>query len=92
MVHVGTDEPFLLFECWIVVCVACPGLLFVVVVIAPFCEVVGEFKAGGVGGGVFKVDDNQLSVRVLGEKERGRFRSIFRLFGDETEDIAVLSL
>lgn len=58
----------------------------VVVVVAPFGEVVGEFEAGGVAGGVFEVDDNELLVCVGGEEEGG-FGG-----GEEAEDVAVLGL
>jgi hypothetical protein len=63
--------------------VRCDG---VVVVVAPFCEVVCELKTGGVGGGVFKVNDDELFVRV-GWEEKGRFTGWF-----EAKDVAILCL
>jgi len=58
----------------------------VVVVVAPFCEVVCEFETGGVAGGVFEVDYDELFVGVCGEEEGG-FGG-----GEEAEDVAVLGL
>lgn len=58
----------------------------VVVVIAPFGEVICEFEAGGVAGGVFEVDYHELLVCVGGEEEGG-FGG-----GEEAEDVAVLGL
>lgn len=56
------------------------------VVVAPFCEVVCEFEARGVAGGVFEVDHDELFVGV-GGKEEGGFGG-----GEEAEDVAVLGL
>ena len=57
-----------------------------VVVVAPFGEMVCEFQAGGVGGGVFEVDYDELFVFVGGEEEGG-FAGGFK-----AEEVAVLGL
>jgi len=62
MVYIRTDERFLLFRGRVIIRATSPGFLFVVVVVAPFCEVVCEFKARGIGGCVFEVDDDELFV------------------------------
>ena len=67
MIDVGADEIALLLEGWVAFCFAGPGSVGVVVVVTPFCEVVGEFETGRVGGGVFEVDDYQLLVVVCRE-------------------------
>jgi hypothetical protein len=41
-----------------------------VVVVAPFCKVVCEFEAGGVGIGVFEINDYELFVLVGRMEER----------------------
>jgi hypothetical protein len=43
----------------------------IVVIIAPFCKVIREFEARGVGGSVFEVDYNELFVGVGREEKRG---------------------
>lgn len=58
----------------------------VVIVVAPFCEMVCKLETWCIGGGVFKVDDYELFVGV-GWQEKGRFAGWL-----ETEDIAVLCL
>ncbi len=68
MQDVAADEALLLFGGWVVVCVAGVGGLRVVVVVAPFGEVVCEFEAAHVGVGVFEVDDDELFVFVGGEE------------------------
>lgn len=65
MVNVAPDEAFLFLECGVVVCIARPGCRrWGMVVVAPFCEMVCEFEAWGVGGGVFEIDDYELFVLV----------------------------
>lgn len=64
MVDVGFDEAALFFFGGVVLGVAGVGSNRVVVVVAPFCEVICEFEAAGVGGGVFEVDDDELFVGV----------------------------
>lgn len=58
----------------------------VMIIIAPFCEVVCELETRGVCGGVFEVDNDKLFVGV-GWVEKGGFAGWF-----EAEDIAVLCL
>jgi hypothetical protein len=41
------------------------------VVVAPFSEMVSEFETGGIGRGVFEINDHELFVRILGEEEWG---------------------
>lgn len=43
------------------------------IVVAPFRKVVCEFQTGGVGGGVFEVDNYELFVVIGWEEERGRW-------------------
>jgi len=84
--HVGANEAILLFGSGVEGRVAEPGHLLIVVVVAPFGEVVGELEARGVCVGVLEVNDNQLLVRVGGQEKRRSAR------GKETEDVAVLGL
>ena len=65
MVDVTSDKASLLFQSWVSGCSTSPRLGGVVVIVAPFCEVVCEFEAGKVGGCVFEVDDDELFVGVL---------------------------
>ena len=67
MVDVGSNETALFFEGWVSVCVACPRLSRIVVIVAPFSEMVGELKTRSVRGCVLKINDNELSVSVFGE-------------------------
>lgn len=86
MADVGAQEAVLFFGGGVDVGVAAPGGGGVVVVVAPFGEVVGELQAGRVGVRVFKVDDDELLVRIGGQQERRCAR------GQKTEDVSVLSL
>lgn len=83
---VGADEALLVLRGGVEGVGALPGEGWVVVVVAPFREVVCEFQAGGVGVCVFEVDDDELFVGVCGEEERGGAG------GEQAEDVAVLSL
>jgi hypothetical protein len=58
-----------------------------VVVVGPLGEVVCELEAGHVGGGVLKVDDDELLVLVGGLQEGGVL-----VVRAEAEDVAVLGL
>lgn len=49
MVDIRADEGSLFFKGWVIVGIACPWSGGVVVVVAPFCEVVCEFETWGVG-------------------------------------------
>ena len=71
MHDIGADEAALFFWARVAGRVAGVGLGGVVVVVAPFGEVVGEFHAGCVGRGVLEVDDDELAVLVVGEEEGG---------------------
>jgi len=84
--YVGANEAVLLFGSGVEGCVAEPGHLLVVVVVAPFGKVVGELEARGVCIGVLEVDNDQLLVRVGGQ-EKGRCAR-----RQKTEDVAVLGL
>ena len=57
------------------------------VVVAPFCKVIGKVEPGRVGGCVFKVNDDKL-LMLVGGLEQWRFFIV----GTETKNIAVLSL
>jgi len=48
----------------------------VVIVVAPFCEMVCELETWSIGGSVFEVDDYELLVGV-GWQEEGRFARWF---------------
>jgi hypothetical protein len=86
VVNIGFDEASLFFFSGVVIGITGVRGDRVVVIIAPFCEMVCELETRCVGGGVFKVDDNKLFVGV-GWVEEGRFDRRF-----EAEDIAVLCL
>lgn len=88
VVQVGFDEAVLCI--WVgVVALGAAGVgrRRVVVVVGPFGKVIGELKAGQIGGGVFEVDDDELLVLVLGLKE-GRLLVIWA----NTKDVSVLGL
>lgn len=68
MPHICSDEPVLLFRSGVGVCIAGVRRGRVVVVVAPFCEVVCEFESWRVGGGVFEIDHYELFVGVGREK------------------------
>jgi hypothetical protein len=70
VIDIAADETALLLERRIQMRIARKGDGEVVVV-APFSEMVCEFETGGVGRGVFEINDHKLFVRVLGEKEWG---------------------
>lgn len=36
-----------------------------VIIVAPFREVISEFKAWKIGAGIFEIDDNKLLVLVF---------------------------
>jgi hypothetical protein len=84
--HVSADKSVLLFGGGVEGRVAEPGCFLIVVVVAPFCKVVGELEAGGVRVGVLEVNDNELLVCVRRQEKRRRAR------GQETEDVTVLGL
>lgn len=86
MVDIGFYEAALFFFRRVVVCITGVRRNGVMIIIAPFCEVICELETRGVGGGVFEVDDDELFVGVSWE-EKGRFAGRF-----EAEDIAVLCL
>jgi hypothetical protein len=54
------------------------------VIVHPFVEVVCEIIGAGIGGGVFEIDDDELTVSIVGI---GKLCLIF-----DAEDIAILSL
>lgn len=64
VVDVGLEEEFLLVWGWVASRIAAVRRGGVVVVVRPFCEVVCELDAAGVGTCVFEVDDYKLLVRV----------------------------
>lgn len=70
MVEVGFDEAVLLLGCGIAA-LGAAGVRgsCVVVVVSPFGEVIGEFESRQVGRGVFKVNDDELFVLILGLQE-----------------------
>ncbi len=87
MVHVRFDGAALFLGRGVAGRVAGVGAGGVVVVVGPFGEVVCEFEAGEVGGGVLEVDYYELFVFVGGLEEGGGL-----IVGADAEDVAVLSL
>jgi hypothetical protein len=87
MVDVGFDEAALLVWGRVAGGVAGVGAGGVVVVVGPLGEVFCELEAGQVGGGVLKVDDDELLVLVGGLQEGGLL-----VVRAEAEDVAVLGL
>lgn len=88
MVQVGFDEAILLLRRGVAALGAAGvGGGRVVIVVGPLGEVVCEFEPWQVGRGIFKIDDNELFVFILGLQEG---RSL--VVGADAEDIAVLSL
>lgn len=64
MLHVGSDESILFFGGGIVGWIDGPGSVRMMIVVAPFCKVVGKFVAWEVGTSIFKVNDNKLFMLV----------------------------
>lgn len=69
MINVGTNKASLLLDGGIIVRVARPWFVGIVVVVAPFREVVCEFQTRGIGGCVLEVDDYELFVCILREEK-----------------------
>lgn len=69
MADIGADKAVLFFRCGVQGGVAEPGHLFIMIIVAPFCKVVGKLEAWGVRVGVFEVNDNELFVCVRGKQE-----------------------
>ena len=67
MLKVCANEAALLVGLGIRCCVAGPWRRRIVVVVTPFCEVVGELKAWCIGVGILKVNDYELLVLICGE-------------------------
>lgn len=91
MIDVGTNETTLFFQGRVFVGVASPRLDWVVIVVAPLCKMIREFKTWGVGGGVFKINDNELSVCIFRKEER-RWCYSWLCLWNYTKDVAVLCL
>jgi predicted transcriptional regulator len=64
MLHVGSNKPALLFRVGVIRRIDRPSTLRVVVVVAPLCKVIGEFKAWEISISIFEVNDDQLFVLV----------------------------
>lgn len=62
MIDVRTDEPALLFGGWIHSGIAYMRSVRIVVIVAPFREVICEFKTNGVGRCVLEINDDELFV------------------------------
>lgn len=87
MVKIGLEETTLLIRRWIALRVAEMGSGLVVIVVCPFCEMVGELQSGNVGGSIFKVYDDELLVLVCRLKKRRLL-----IIGPQAEDVSILSL
>jgi hypothetical protein len=70
VVDVCLDEVALLVWSRVAGCRAGVRVDRVVVVVAPFCKVIGKVESGRVGSCVFKVNDDELLVLVGGLEER----------------------
>lgn len=92
MVDITFDETALLLQRRVVFGIACPRFRSVVVIVAPFREMVCEFEARCVGGCVFEVYDDELFVGVLGKEKWGGCGAGGGWFRDEAENVAVLCL
>lgn len=86
MAHIGADETVLFRGRGVEFRLESVGFALVVVVVAPFGEVIGEFEAGEVGVGVFEVNYYEPLVGV-GREEKGGLAA-----RRQAEDVAVLSL
>lgn len=64
MVEIGAHESALFLHRRVVFCITRLRLLLVVVVVAPFREMVCEFETRSVSGCVFEVDDYELFMGV----------------------------
>jgi len=64
VLHVGSDKPTLFVRGGVVGRIDCPGSLWMVIVVAPLCEMIGKFIAWEVRAGIFEIDDNKLFVLV----------------------------
>lgn len=70
MGDIGFDKTALLFGCWIDFLVDRVRNFRVMIVVAPFCEVICELEAWNIGIGVFEVDDDKLLV-LVSRREKG---------------------
>ena len=87
VVDVGLDEAVLLLGRRVALLVAGVRGDGVVVVVGPLGKVVGKLEAARVGGGILKVNDNQLLVLVGSLEKRRLF-----VVGTDTQNVAVLCL
>lgn len=69
MADIGADEASLVVRRWVCGSVAAPGGLLIVVIVAPFGEMIGKFEARGVGRCILKINDDKLLVGVGREQE-----------------------
>jgi hypothetical protein len=92
MIDIGAYEAALLLYRRVFIGVACPGFVGIVVIIAPFCEVICELETRSVSRGILKVNDHKLLMGVLWKEQGRRGGTILWVFGDETENVAVLRL
>jgi hypothetical protein len=67
VVDIRGNETVLFFWCWICTRVACPGPFGIVIVVAPFGEMICEFQGWYIGCRVFKVYYNELFVGISRE-------------------------
>lgn len=65
MLHIGADKSTLFLGSGIIGRIHGPGSLRMVVIVTPFCEVVGELEAWEVSTRILKINDNDLFVLIL---------------------------
>lgn len=87
MVNISFDESTLLLGRGILGGVASMGVDWMMVVVSPLGEMIGEFQPRGVGRGVLEVDDHQLLVFIRRLKE---WR--FLVVGKDAKNVAILCL
>lgn len=73
MLDICLDEASLLFGSWVSLMATGVRADGIVVVVRPLSKVIGKFQAGYVGGGIFKVNDDQLLVLVGCLEQGGLF-------------------
>ena len=87
MIDIRLQEAVLFLRGRVVACIAHVGKCLIMVVVAPFVEVIGKLKASNIGGRVLEVNHDELLVFV-GGLQQGRLLVVWPL----AKDVSVLRL
>ena len=58
MIYISFQKPMLFFRGWVLGVIKGVGGCWGVVIVAPLGEVISEFEARDIGGGVFEIDND----------------------------------